>query len=222
MKLFVDHRGNHGKNIVVFLHGGGVSGWMWEKQANHFEKDYNLLIPDLPGHGRSGHIPFESIAGAAEQIIRIIQAHAGEGADITVIGFSLGAQILVQMLVMKPDLIRCAIISSALVRPIPIAKRLVKPTVRMTMPLIANKKFALLQAKQLYLDGEYFERYYQDSITMKPQNLVRVMQENMSFAIPSGFERCSARILVLVGAQEKKMSCGLSQHASSSAGVHHS
>ncbi len=38
--------------LIVFIHGGGVSGWMWKKQLEYFT-NYHCLVPDLPGHGNS-------------------------------------------------------------------------------------------------------------------------------------------------------------------------
>lgn len=38
--------------MMVFLHGAGVSGWMWDKQVDYFT-DYHCVVPDLPEHGLS-------------------------------------------------------------------------------------------------------------------------------------------------------------------------
>ncbi|PID21356.1 hypothetical protein CSV61_08975 [Sporosarcina sp. P3] len=44
--------GDRKQPLLVFLHGGGVSSWMWNEQVKYF-KDYKCLVPDLPGHGKS-------------------------------------------------------------------------------------------------------------------------------------------------------------------------
>lgn len=41
------------KSPALLLHGGGVTGWMWESLQGWLEVLNRVLIPDLPGHGRS-------------------------------------------------------------------------------------------------------------------------------------------------------------------------
>lgn len=193
----------NGACLMVFLHGGGVSGWMWEKQVAAFA-GYHCLVPDLPGHGFSQEDKEFTIRSSAEELLSIIEERA-QGRKVVVTGFSLGAQVLVQMLGLRPELIDYAIINSALVRPIPSVSRLIGPTVRLSFPLIKYRWFARLQAKTLYLGEEYLERYYEESRQMELKTLIRVLEENMSFRIPAGFSKATGKILVTVGEQEKSV-----------------
>lgn len=188
---------------MVFLHGGGVSGWMWEKQVAAFA-GYHCLVPDLPGHGFSREDTEFTIRSSAEELLLLIEERA-QGRKIVVTGFSLGAQVLVQMLGIRQELIDYAIINSALVRPIPSASRLMGPAVRLSFPLIKYRWFAKLQAKTLYLGEEYLERYVEESRQMELKTLIRVLEENMAFRIPVGFSEASGKILVTVGVQEKSV-----------------
>jgi pimeloyl-ACP methyl ester carboxylesterase len=97
---------------LLFLHGGGVSGWMWDKHIRHFTH-YHCVVPDLPEQGLSTDGTKFSIKSSAEKLIDLIEEIAKEK-KVIVIGFSLGAQITIQMLSMSPDLIDYAIINSAL------------------------------------------------------------------------------------------------------------
>ena len=38
---------------VVFIHGAGGSSTIWFKQINAYRKEYNVLLIDLRGHGRT-------------------------------------------------------------------------------------------------------------------------------------------------------------------------
>lgn len=42
-----------GQFPLVFLHGLGGSGNNWLKLSQHLHEKYRLIMPDLPGHGRS-------------------------------------------------------------------------------------------------------------------------------------------------------------------------
>lgn len=100
---------------MLFLHGGGVSGWMWDNQIQYFSH-YHCIVPNLPEHGLNPNKMLFSIKASAEQLIQLIEEKAN-GKKVILIGFSLGSQVIIQMLSMKPDLVESAIINSALVRP---------------------------------------------------------------------------------------------------------
>ena len=65
--------------------------------------------------------------------------------------------------------------------------------------MIKNKSFSKIQAKTLYVNKDYFEKYYQESCQMKSDTLVRILEENMSFEIPDDFDKAKGKILVTVG-----------------------
>lgn len=201
MALHYQEYGDKKASLMLFLHGGGVSGWMWDKQVQYFTH-YHCVVPDLPEQGLSTHKTNFSIKCSAEKLISLIEDKA-KGKKVIVIGFSLGAQVTIQMLSMKPDLIDYAIINSALVRPLSFAKKWISPSVRLTFPLIKNKSFSKIQAKTLYVNKDYFEKYYQESCQMKSDTLVRILEENMSFEIPDDFDKAKGKILVTVGEREK-------------------
>jgi len=203
LALYYQEYGDKSASLMLFLHGGGVSDWMWDKQIQYFTH-YHCIVPILPGHGLNNDEINFSIKGSAEELIKLIEEKA-KGKKVILIGFSLGSQVIVQMLSMKPDLIDVAIINSASVRPISYAKKLIKPTITLTFPLIKNRWFSKLQAKTLYVGDDYFEKYYEESCQMTSDTLVRVLEENMSFEIPKDFRKATGKILVTVGEKEKAM-----------------
>lgn len=201
MDLSYREYGDPNAPLMVFLHGGGVSSWMWDKQIQYF-KNYHCLTIDLPEQGASKHTEHFSIPSSAEKINELIEKIA-DGKKIMVTGFSLGAQVAIQMLSNKLHLIHHAIINSALVRPNPWITKMIKPSIKLFYPFVKMKSFSKLQAKTLYIDEEYFETYYKESSQMEADTLIRILEENMSFEIPSGFQQAASKILVTVGEKEK-------------------
>ena len=201
MQKYYMEYGNKEGPLLVFIHGGGVGGWMWDKQIAYF-KEYHCLVPTLQGHGdRSDETTF-SIRGNAIEIMDLIEQKKDEK-DVHIIGFSIGAQICLDMLSLAPNLIKSAVINSAAVLPMKFAIPLIAPTIKLTFPLIKNKSFAKAQAKQLYMDGEYFDTYYKDSLKMKQSTLIEILKENMSFSLPTNFSECTTEVLVTAGEKEK-------------------
>lgn len=201
MSLLYQEYGNKSASLIIFLHGGGVSNWMWDRQIQYFTH-YHCIVPNLPEHGLNNNEIHFSIKRSAEEIIKLIEAKAG-GKKIILIGFSLGAQVIIKLLSLKPELVDVAIINSAAVRPLSHIKKLIKPALRLTFPLIKKKSFSKLQAKSMYISKDNFEKYYEESCQIKLDTLARVLEENMSFKIPEDFRKTSAKILVTVGEKEK-------------------
>src|SRR5215469_3801079 len=95
--LSVSESGHATSPSICFLHGGGVSGWMWRPQVEALKESYHCLVPDLPEHGRSAGVRPFTIADTALRIARIIRER-GHGGHAHVIGLSEGAQVTVQLL----------------------------------------------------------------------------------------------------------------------------
>ncbi|ARW07822.1 alpha/beta fold hydrolase [Bacillus atrophaeus] len=75
MSIHVKEYGDKSASLMVFIHGGGVSGWMREKQISHFQS-FHCVVSDLPGHGENNDSIAFSISGSAEQItLYISESH---------------------------------------------------------------------------------------------------------------------------------------------------
>jgi pimeloyl-ACP methyl ester carboxylesterase len=96
-KIFYRTIGN-GKPIIL-IHGFGEEGNIWQNQIPVLAQQYKLIIPDLPGSGKSEMITDMSIEGMAECIKELIvfelQKILRQPADAVavVIGHSMGGYI---------------------------------------------------------------------------------------------------------------------------------
>src|SRR5258708_39885279 len=77
---------------ICFLHGGGISGWMWGPQVEALQDTYHCLVPDMPEHGLSAAVQAFTIADTACRIADVIRG-GGRGGRAHVIGLSEGAQV---------------------------------------------------------------------------------------------------------------------------------
>lgn len=76
---------------VMFVHGFGEEGNVWDKQVEFLRNKYHLLVPDIPGSGQSEMINDMSMEGMAEVLHSII--HEENIDKCTVIGHSMGGYI---------------------------------------------------------------------------------------------------------------------------------
>lgn len=58
--------GNPSSPTIVMLHGFGGDRDNWTRFARYFTKDYHVIVPDLPGFGKSSYIAGQSYAVAAQ------------------------------------------------------------------------------------------------------------------------------------------------------------
>ncbi|WP_207425818.1 alpha/beta fold hydrolase [Pedobacter sp. SYSU D00535] len=49
----IEHYGIKGRQAIVFVHGWNSNSMQWYYQKKYFEKDYHLILIDLPGLGKS-------------------------------------------------------------------------------------------------------------------------------------------------------------------------
>lgn len=74
MKTVEYGKGN--KDVIIFLHGGGLSWWNYKKVAELLSDRFHIVIPILNGHSGSDH-SFTSIEDTAKELIAYIDENFG-------------------------------------------------------------------------------------------------------------------------------------------------
>lgn len=195
--------GKENSEIIIFLHGGGLSVWNYRKEAELLKDRFRIIIPALDGHSGSGRA-FTTIEENAKALIEYIDT-AFNGQVFLIAGLSLGGQILIEMLSQRTDICKFAIIESALALPMKAASILVKPSLLLCYPLIKRRWFAKLQFKALHIRPAFFEDYYRASIEIRKESLIAFMAANSNYRIKSSLSKCRAKTLILVGSREPKI-----------------
>lgn len=77
---------------VVLLHGFGEDGNIWQHQIEFLQKDFHLIIPDIPGSGNSSFLGNTDIDGYAE-VVKFILDTEGLTKDVIFFGHSMGGYI---------------------------------------------------------------------------------------------------------------------------------
>lgn len=108
--------GRPGSPAVVFLHGAGASGGMWRDHMAELSDRFHCLAPDLPGFGRSNHLPPLSLPATAELVADLIRSRI-PARRAHLVGLSWGGAIAHNLLEHHPDLIDRVVIDGAGVIP---------------------------------------------------------------------------------------------------------
>lgn len=193
--------GQENPDIVMLLHGGGLSWWNYREAAQKLAAQYHVVLPVLDGHADSG-VPFTTIEENAARLISHIGTRFG-GKILAIGGLSLGGQIAVEMLSQCPDICRYALIESALVKPVKLTAALIGPTFGMSYGLIRQKWFAKLQAGYLGIPRELFDDYYRDTCKISKADMIAFLKANSLYAIKPSLSETTAKVKIIAGAREQ-------------------
>lgn len=199
--VFVAEHAPERPRTVVLLHGGGVAGWMWQPVRAELGDEYRLIVPDLPGHDRSVGDDYVS----HEQTLEHLRAMLVERAvgPVTVVGFSLGAQLALALASATPELVSGIVSISALVIPSR-APGFTRALLALTAPLAKNERFARMQAKTLGVPPALVLDYLRTSRSVSKATLLNVVAANGAFSLPPGWARFAGGATVLAGGREPR------------------
>ena len=108
--------------VVVFLHGAAHDHTVWVMPARYFARHgLRVLVPDLPGHGRSDGPPCETIEAMADWLLRVLDT--SNVATAAIVGHSMGALIAQAFAMRHPTRTR-AIALLGVSSPMPVTQRL--------------------------------------------------------------------------------------------------
>jgi len=94
----------HGKPLL-FLHGLGSCGADWLMQIPHFVSSYQVITPDLRGHGKSDKSRGSyTIGELAEDMAKLLEALGIDSCDV--VGLSLGSFVALQLALDYPEKVK--------------------------------------------------------------------------------------------------------------------
>ena len=195
--------GSHNQDVLMLLHGGGLSWWNYRDAAALLSAQYHVVLPVLDGHADSD-APFTSIEDNADRILTYIDTRFG-GHITALAGLSLGGQIAAEVLSRRQDVCRYALLESTLVKPMPLTHALIRPTFAMSYGLIRQKWFAALQAAYLKIPKNLFADYYRDTCKIRQPDMISFLEANSAYRIKPSLSDTRANVRILAGSRELKI-----------------
>lgn len=194
--------GQSNNRVVMLLHGGGLGPWSFRAVAGLLQDDFHVIVPVLDGHADNDD-NFSSIEENAKRLIDYIEKNHGGSIDF-IGGLSLGGQVLLEMLAIKPDVCDAAIIESASVIPSKITSALMKPTMDMSYWLIAKRWFAKWQFEYLKIRGDLFNEYFEDTSKITKENMAAFLAASTAYEMRESVSKSDAKVIVAVGRKEMR------------------
>ena len=206
MSLYIKETGENNDETIVFLHGDGIAGWMWDEQVSAFN-DYHCIVPDLPGHGKSAEVKPVTVQDTADKIIDIIKNKAKNG-KAHLVGLSMGAQIAVQILNTSPEVVNHVLISGALVRnsqPTESFLKLLDNLIALYLP-DKNKIIRIMSYVRSYnIPKNLLDKFRESTYVIEPYSLDKILRETILFKMPDNLEHADVPVLVMAGEKDYRI-----------------
>ena len=104
---------------VTFIHGAGGSSSIWYKQLRDFKKQYNVLLIDLRGHGKSKSLIYEKLKSytfdvISDEVIEVLDHLKIQKSHF--VGISLGTIIIREIAERYPERSSSMIMGGAIMK----------------------------------------------------------------------------------------------------------
>lgn len=109
---------------IVLIHGAGHDHSVWNQPARRLaHHGFNVIAPDLPGHGRSAGPALPDVPTLADWIARLVSICGFEQAVL--VGHSMGSLIALHCAATQPTLVSALVLVGS-VAPMPVAPALLE------------------------------------------------------------------------------------------------
>lgn len=100
--------GRTGTAPLLLVHGWGSDGEDWAPHLPALTARHRVLVPDLPGHGRTPAAGFElSPLAVAHRLAA--ELHRSRTGPVVAVGHSMGGQVVTALAVEHPELVRSVV-----------------------------------------------------------------------------------------------------------------
>lgn len=194
-----------GREVVLFIHGAGGGEYTWSYQKGFFEKQFNPVIIELPGHGKSGGEGEQEIGRYAEHVHAFLKAI--RLSKVTLVGHSMGGAIVQTLALTHPEVIHKIVLvgTGARLRVLPMILNGIKDNFEETVRKITRFAYSRKASSDL------IERGISDLMRCRPEVLYGDFLACDRFDIMNEVEKIDLPTLVLCGDEDELTTVKYSQ-----------
>ena len=186
-----------GREVVLFIHGAGGGEYTWNYQKGFFEKQFNPIIIELPGHGKSGGDGEQEIGKYAEHVHAFLKVMGLS--KVTLVGHSMGGAIVQTLALIHPEVVNKIVLvgTGARLKVFPMIldgiQNSFKETVRKITQFAYSRK----------VSSDLIERAISDLMQCRPEVLYGDFLACDRFDIMNEVEKIDLPTLVLCGDEDE-------------------
>ena len=186
-----------GREAVLFVHGAGGGQYTWSYQKGFFEKRFNPIIIELPGHGESGGEGEEEIGKYAEDIHAFLKVLGLR--KVFLVGHSMGGAIVQTLALTHPEVIKGIVLvgTGVKLKVLPMILNGIKNNFRETVQNIT--RFAYSRK----VSSDLIERSVSDMMRCRPEVLYGDFLACDRFDLMNEVEKIDLPALVLCGNEDE-------------------
>lgn len=189
----------NGNESILFLHGLGASRWMWWQQVAAFP-DYQIILADLPEHGKSVSTPWKSLADTTD----LIANHVIKNRKVHIAGISLGGHVALEIAKRYPEKVLSLFISGITVKPMHF-QFLLKVQSRLIQRGIRNEQYLAKLAREHYhLPPDKIADFITNYQLLTPETYETIWKEIMQFRLDESYGDIAAPCLFAAGDKESR------------------
>ena len=186
-----------GRETVIFIHGAGGGQYTWSYQKGFFEKQFNPIIIELPGHGESGGESEQEIGKYAGHVLSFMKALGLQ--QVFLVGHSMGGAIAQTLALTHPEVIKGIVLVGTGVRlkVFPMILNEIKTNFKETVPKIVQFAYSRKTPSEL------IERGINDMMRCRPEVLYGDFLACDRFDIMNEVEKINLPTLILCGDEDE-------------------
>ncbi len=186
-----------GKEVVLFIHGAGGSQFSWSCQKDFFEKQFNPVIIELPGHGESGGEGEEEIGRYAEHVYAFVKTMGFS--EVSLVGHSMGGAIVQTLALTHGEVIKkiALVGTGAKLRVFPMILEGIKANFEETVQKIVRFAYSRKASSDL------IEKGISDMMRCQPEVLYGDFLACDRFDIMAEVEKIDLPTLILCGDEDE-------------------
>ena len=108
-------KGKRSNAPLVLLHGFTGTHRTWDGLSERLAEEHFLIIPDLPGHGKSGVSKSREgmgVRATSQAVVELLRTEAG-GRKAVLVGYSLGGRVALDLACARQELLSRLVVEGA-------------------------------------------------------------------------------------------------------------
>lgn len=197
--MYFDEMGDRKNHTIIMLHGAGLP--LGFSRQYSLATEYHLVLPHLYGNGEEASKDY-TLDKCVEGVLDIIKSLGKD--KITIVGFSIGAQLIIPILCKGKAYFDKAILISPWVCKSEKALKSVVESMNQMGSLMHIKWVAKLQAQMVGMNQNDKERFITYCKNTTKENLIAMVKQGVNIEDYNEYRDLKIPMLVLAGSKENE------------------